>query len=48
MQTQCKYMKSLKIISSQPSDKDKKIIPHELYSVRSINQNFSVRMVGIS
>ena len=32
----------LKIISSQPSDKDKKIIPHLLYSIRSINQNFSV------
>ena len=32
----------LKIISSQPSDKDKKIVPHELYSIRSINQNFSV------
>ena len=34
--------KELKIISSQPSDKEKKIIPHELYSIRSINQNFSV------
>ena len=32
----------LKIISSQPSDKDKKIIPHTLYSIRSINQTFSV------
>ena len=32
----------LKIISSQPSDKDKKIIPHALYSIRSINQTFSV------
>ena len=34
--------KELKIISSQPSDKDKKIISHELYSIRSIYQNFSV------
>ena len=32
----------LKIISSQPSDEDKKIVPHVLYSIRSINQNFSV------
>ena len=34
--------KELKIISSQPSDRDKKIILHELYSIRSIHQNFSV------
>ena len=34
--------KELKIISSQPSDRDKKIISHELYSIRSIHQNFSV------
>ena len=34
--------KELKIISSQPSDCDKKIISHELYSIRSIHQNFSV------
>ena len=34
--------KELKIISSQPSDTDKKIISHELYSIRSIYQNFSV------
>ena len=34
--------KELKIISSQPIDSDKKIISHELYSIRSINQKFSV------
>ena len=34
--------KELKIISSQPSDNDKRIISHELYSIRSIHQNFSV------
>ena len=34
--------RELKIISSQPSDRDKKIISHELYSIRSIHQNFSV------
>ena len=34
--------KELKIISSQPSDRDKKIIPHELYGIRSIYQHFSV------
>ena len=34
--------KELKIISSQPSDKDKKIVSHELYSIKSIYQNFSV------
>ena len=34
--------RELKIISSQPSDKDKKEISHELYSIRSIYQSFSV------
>ena len=34
--------KELKIISSQPSDRDKKIISHELYGIKSIDQNFSV------
>ncbi len=34
--------KELKIISSQPSDRDKKEISHELYGIRSIDQNFSV------
>ena len=34
--------KELKIISSQPSDRDKKIILHELYGIRSIYQKFSV------
>ena len=34
--------KELKIISSQPSDEDKKNIPHELYSIRPIYQSFSV------
>ena len=34
--------RELKIISSQPSDKDKKEISHELYSIRSICQSFSV------
>ena len=34
--------KELKIISSQPSESDKKIISHELYGIRSIGQNFSV------
>ena len=34
--------KELKIISSQPNDRDKRIISHELYSIRSIYQNFSV------
>ena len=34
--------KELKIISSQPSNRDKKIVSHELYSVRSIGQSFSV------
>ena len=34
--------KELKIISSQPSDRDKKIVSHELYSIRSICQSFSV------
>ena len=34
--------KELKIISSQPSNIDKKIVSHELYSVRSIGQSFSV------
>ena len=32
----------LKIISSQPSNIDKQIIPHVLYSIISINQKFSV------
>ncbi len=34
--------KELKIISAQPSDRDKKVISHELYAMRSINENFSV------
>ena len=34
--------KELKIISSQPSEIDKKIISHELYGIRSIYQHFSV------
>ncbi len=34
--------KELKIISSQPSERDKKIISHELYGIRSIYQSFSV------
>ena len=34
--------KELKIISSQPSNRDKKVVSHELYSIRSIHQNFSV------
>ena len=34
--------KELKIISSQPSNSDKKVISHELYSIRSIYQSFSV------
>ena len=34
--------KELKIISSQPSDRDKKIISHELYGIKSIYQKFSV------
>ena len=34
--------KELKIISSQPSDIDKKIVSHELYGIRSIYQSFSV------
>ena len=34
--------KELKIISSQPIDSDKKIVSHELYSIRSIYQKFSV------
>ena len=34
--------KELKIISSQPSDKDKIIISHELYGIKSIYQKFSV------
>ena len=34
--------KELKIISSQPSNRDKKIVSHELYSIRSIYQSFSV------
>ena len=34
--------KELKIISSQPSDRDKKLISHELYGIRSIYQKFSV------
>ncbi len=34
--------KELKIISSQPSDRDKKIISHELYGIKSICQKFSV------
>ena len=34
--------KELKIISSQPSDRDRRIISHELYSIRTIHQNFSV------
>ena len=34
--------KEIKIISSQPSDIDKKIISHELYSIRPIYQSFSV------
>ena len=34
--------KELKIISSQPSDIDKKVISHELYSIKPINQSFSV------
>ena len=35
--------KELKIISSQPSDRDKKIISHELYSIRSIHQNLNLK-----
>ena len=34
--------KELKVISSQPSNRDKKVISHELYSIRSICQGFSV------
>ena len=34
--------KELKIISAQPSERDKKVISHELYAMRSINENFSV------
>ena len=34
--------KELKIISSQPSDRDKKLISHELYGIKSIYQKFSV------
>ena len=34
--------KELKIISSQPSDIDKKVISHELYSIRPIYKSFSV------
>ena len=34
--------RELKIISSQPSDRDKKVVSHELYSIRSICQSFSV------
>ncbi len=34
--------KELKIISSQPSYTDKKVVSHELYSIRSIYQSFSV------
>ena len=34
--------KELKIISSQPSESDKKIVSHELYGIRSIYQHFSV------
>ena len=34
--------KELKIISSQPSERDKKIISHELYGIKSIYQKFSV------
>ena len=34
--------KELKIISSQPSDTDKKVISHELYSIRPIYKSFSV------
>ena len=34
--------KEIKIISSQPSDKDKKIISHQLYGIKSIDQSFSV------
>ena len=34
--------KELKIISSQPSNRDKKLVSHELYSIRSIYQSFSV------
>ena len=34
--------KELKIISSQPSYRDKKIISHELYGIKSIYQKFSV------
>ena len=34
--------KELKIISSQPSNRDKKVVSHELYSIRSIYQSFSV------
>ena len=34
--------KELKIISSQPSDIDKKIVSHELYGIKSIYQSFSV------
>ena len=34
--------KELKIISSQPTDRDKQIISHELYSIKSIYHNFSV------
>ena len=34
--------KELKIISSQPSNRDKRLVSHELYSIRSICQSFSV------
>ena len=34
--------KELKIISAQPSERDKKVISHELYAMKSINENFSV------
>jgi len=34
--------KELKVISSQPSERDKKIISHELYGIRPIYQHFSV------
>ena len=34
--------KELKIISSQPSNRDKKVVSHELYGIRSIYQSYSV------
>ena len=34
--------KELEIISSQPSNRDKKVVSHELYSIIPIYQSFSV------